>query len=311
MDTYEIDKIILILSNQDDRSTDDVISWLNYSDKKFLFLNEVNKINSIKLFSNSNIFYQINGVNILKNSSFWYRRYKFDLSDCINNSYFEDNNLIIDYLNKGLFLNFINRPIDNNIKKIEVYEQCEILNIKFPHFIFSNNLEEIIKFSNGEDLILKPMENFNFNLKFNNIDIIASYKLKKITFKNLMKVNQNFSNTFFQKYIDKKYEIRSFFLDNKFYSMAIFSQQNEKTKIDFRNYDYENPNRCIPYKLPKYFENKLLKLMQCLMLKSGSIDIVVSKNNEYYFLEVNPVGQFQWLSYHCNYYIEKKIAEKL
>lgn len=29
--------------------------------------------------------------------------------------------------------------------------------------------------------------------------------------------------------------------------MAIFSQQNEKTKIDFRNYDYSRPNRVVPY----------------------------------------------------------------
>lgn len=237
MDTYEIDKIILILSNQDDRSTDDVISWLNYFDKKFLFLNEVNKINCLKVFSNKNIFYQINNINIPKNSSFWYRRNNFELNDCITNQYFDDNNLIIDYLNKGLFLNFINRPIDNNIKKLEVYEYCETLNINFPKFIFTNNLDEIISFSNGEDLIMKPMENFKFNIKFNDENLIISYKLKRINYKNLLKLNKSFSNTFFQKYIDKKYEIRSFFLVDKFYSMAIFSQQNKKTKVDFRNYD--------------------------------------------------------------------------
>ena len=32
---------------------------------------------------------------------------------------------------------------------------------------------------------------------------------------------------------------------------------------------------------------------------------------EFVFLEVNPVGQFGWVSKNCNYYLEKKIALKL
>mgnify|MGYP003653909829 CR=1 FL=1 len=46
-------------------------------------------------------------------------------------------------------------------------------------------------------------------------------------------------------------------------------------------------------------------------LNCGSFDIIYTPSGEYYFLEVNPVGQFQWLSYNCNYFIEKLIAEGL
>jgi len=46
-------------------------------------------------------------------------------------------------------------------------------------------------------------------------------------------------------------------------------------------------------------------------LNSGSIDILVTPNNEYVFLEVNPVGQFGMVSQPCNYYLEKRIAERL
>lgn len=41
--------------------------------------------------------------------------------------------------------------------------------------------------------------------------------------------------------------------------MAIFSQENDKTKIDFRNYDIANPNRCVPYKLPRRIEKQLIR----------------------------------------------------
>lgn len=50
--------------------------------------------------------------------------------------------------------------------------------------------------------------------------------------------------------------------------------------------------------------------MTALDLNSGSIDFIKSGNN-YYFLEVNPIGQFGNVSTDCNYSLERKIAEFL
>ena len=51
--------------------------------------------------------------------------------------------------------------------------------------------------------------------------------------------------------------------------------------------------------------------MDNLKLNSGSIDLVYTKDEDYYFLEVNPVGQFAMVSEPCNYYLEKIVAQKL
>ena len=120
-----------------------------------------------------------------------------------------------------------------------------------------------------------------------------------------------FFPSLFQEYIEKKLEIRTFFMDGQFFSMAMFTQQDSKTTIDFRNYNFKSPIRTVPFKLPEIVENKLIALFELLNLKSGSIDIILSKKNEYVFLEINPVGQFGMVSYPCNYYLEKKIANKL
>ena len=93
--------------------------------------------------------------------------------------------------------------------------------------------------------------------------------------------------------------------------MAIFSQKNEGTVVDFRKYTDGNPQRKVPYKLPKSEEKKLIALMEELDLNTGSIDIIVDINNNYIFLEVNPVGQFGMTSVPCNYYLERKIAKTL
>lgn len=49
--------------------------------------------------------------------------------------------------------------------------------------------------------------------------------------------------------------------------------------------------------------------MNELELKTGSIDFILSKTDEYVFLEVNPVGQFGMVSELCNYSLYNKFAD--
>ena len=116
--------------------------------------------------------------------------------------------------------------------------------------------------------------------------------------------------SFFQEYIEKDFEIRSVRLIDEFYSMAIFSSHDSKTEEDFRRYNYKKSNRMIPFDLPLEIEKKLELLCNKLNLNFCSIDLLFSKG-EYYFLEINPVGQFGMTSKPCNYQIEKKIAQIL
>ena len=90
--------------------------------------------------------------------------------------------------------------------------------------------------------------------------------------------------------------------------MAIFSQLDDKTKLDYRNYNREKPNRNVPFKLPDKIKNQILDFINITRLNTGSIDLIYSKENDFVFLEVNPVGQFGWVSKYCNYYLEKKVA---
>jgi biotin carboxylase len=117
--------------------------------------------------------------------------------------------------------------------------------------------------------------------------------------------------SFIQKCVDKKFEIRAFFLNGDLYSMAIFSQNNSQTNIDFRHYDYDLPNRNIPFKFPQKISNQISTFMKAINLNCGSLDFIYSKNKEFIFLEVNPVGQFGMTSQPCNYNLEKIIATTL
>ncbi|QDW24735.1 grasp-with-spasm system ATP-grasp peptide maturase [Pedobacter sp. KBS0701] len=125
------------------------------------------------------------------------------------------------------------------------------------------------------------------------------------------KLTENFFPSLLQKKILKIADIRSVYFRGEFYSMAIFSQGNSKTDTDFRNYDTVTPNRNTPFKLPSDIEQKLSRLCKYLGQDFCSIDILMDSNYDFYFLEINPVGQFGMVSMPCNYYIEKKIANYL
>jgi len=114
-----------------------------------------------------------------------------------------------------------------------------------------------------------------------------------------------------QMQLNKLFELRIFFIKNEFYSMAIFSQENNKTKIDYRNNDKRFPNRYVPFKLPFHIQDKLSNLIKWTNLNTGSIDMVVTTSMDYYFLEINPCGQFGFVSENCNYFIDKRIAKYL
>ncbi len=122
---------------------------------------------------------------------------------------------------------------------------------------------------------------------------------------------EKFPLTLFQEQIDKILELRVFYLKGKMWTSAILSQQQENTLVDCRNYDIEKMNRVIPYTLPKDIEAKINSFMKIISMDTGSIDILVSNKNEYYFLEVNPGGQFTGYSEICNYNLEMKIAKHL
>ncbi len=51
--------------------------------------------------------------------------------------------------------------------------------------------------------------------------------------------------------------------------------------------------------------------MDKIGLNCGSLDFIVDINDKFYFLEVNPTGQFGMVDFPCNYNLHKIVAEQL
>lgn len=315
---------IIIQSDANDVSTDDVISWIRFLSKKkiCLFFDDFKIDNFEVALDLNNSYLKINNTKINLNDKFWHRRGLFEypilnndylFSSLFANLYKQNEKTMINTINNCDFLRgSINRQVDNDVEKLQMLFFCRKIGIKVPNLLISDNRNKVLEFIKAhKKVITKSLRHASTLFRYKNHLFQVGSGTILIDESIFNQYENQFSLSLFQEYIEKKYEIRSFYLNGQFKSMAIFSQLNEKTKVDFRNYDYENPNRLTPYQLPIELEVKLKSLMENLKINSGSIDIICTPNNEYYFLEINPIGQFQWLSRNCNYNIEKLIASEL
>jgi ATP-GRASP peptide maturase of grasp-with-spasm system len=178
-----------------------------------------------------------------------------------------------------------------------------------PSTIVCTTKVALINFYNAHKRIIIKDISAPFSYYKENMRILSL--TTEITECELENIPEKFYPSLFQELIEKKYELRVFYLEEICYSMAIFSQNDKQTSVDFRNYNHTKPNRRIPYNLPIEIKLKVVALMKDLNLETGSIDFIVTTSGDYIFLEVNPVGQFGMTSYPCNYYLEKKVAEYL
>lgn len=301
--------MILIFSIKNDFSTNEIIDYLLSKKYDFIRVNEDDFIEIERLDEKIIIKIKNTVVDFDSINSIWYRKSRLQIkksnlsNKSLENFINEENNVLNEYLLFKL-KEKINLGLYSSIKvnKLVVNELAKRVGLNTPQSFFRNSE----KFKPTTNLITKPInENSIVGINENSF-----YKLLTID-PCLINHNYEFSLSYFQEKIDKKYELRIFYLNGVTYSMAIFSQNNVKTNIDFRNYDSENPNRTVPYKLSNEMNKKIDNLMKLLGLNTGSIDILVDKNLNHYFLEVNPVGQFGMVSYPCNYNLEEKIANYL
>ncbi|GHV35276.1 hypothetical protein FACS1894178_4490 [Bacteroidia bacterium] len=308
---------IIIFSDKNDHTTTYIMQWIKY------YGEEVKRINFpdtnfkiISLAETAKIYTSYGIIELTKNDFCWFRRAKlYDLvspystsdEDCFYASekietLYALYNWIMD--NCGYWAN----PFASQPSKLHLLYIAQKYGFLTPDTIFSSKKEDIINmFAKHEKLAVKP---FTGLMKFEK-DSFSTTLTTLLQKEDLDKIPEAFGGLIIQQYIEKKYELRSFFIESQFYTMAIFSQNDDKTKIDFRNYNKEKPNKNVVFVLPEEYKNKLLLIAKNANIDTGSFDILVDNDDNYYFLEVNPIGQFGMVSYPCNYYIEQQIAELL
>ena len=317
--------MILIISSIDDQSTNDVIDWLRFYKISFLRIAQTDLLRYQNLQVNNDLFdvsfsigersYQLSDF-----SAVWYRRghigmafegliEKTALAQQVNNHLFTEAREIHKLARKTMWEQSLNKEEDIYLNKLELLKLAVATGIRIPDTLITGNKTEVMAFAAKHQGIIT--KNFSPGIFIKDKDRMLGNSTQLVEQAMIDDLPDHFYYTLFQERIDKLFELRIFFIAGAFYASAIFSQNNEQTKLDFRNYDHRKPNRTPPFQLPADIAAKLNLLMEKAGINCGSIDMMVSDKNEYIFLEVNPIGQFAQVSIPCNYKIEKKVAEHL
>lgn len=304
---------ILILSINKDYSTGEIIEWLLAWKISFVRINEDEPLNIIKIDKEEVIFlHQGEIYNINEFTGVWYRRGVITLESNNTSDYIkrENKEIIHSLYHRLLKFKHINTFFNSHINKVIVLNYNNLERVKLPAYTITEYKSNALDFFNrnkNDEIISKPVM-APFSKIVDNTFYMAY--TSKISLEDIKKLTDKFVPTFFQVYIKKRFEIRTFYLKGKFYSMCIFSQKNNRTEIDFRNYDKQKPNRQSPFKLPTFIENDLIRILSDFKLDCASLDLIFT-GEDFYLLDINPIGQFGMVSYPCNYNLEQKIANYL
>lgn len=328
-------RYILIITTSGDQSTNSVMDWIRSrgyfplrlnTDK--LFLDNRFSLSLNFGIDNNHILITVNNQCIKYKSikSIWFRKFavpKFaDIYESVEDIGNFTKHIKAEYFSAmfaffDLWKNNISSlggSITKQPTKMEMLINAKKFTIDIPETIITDNKKELQRFlAKHKGVITKPIRGGNqFYKKDKNGEVNGAMLFTELLNNSVIdKIPNYFFYTMFQEKLDKDFEIRVFYLDEKCYSMAIFSQLDKQTDIDLRMYNNERGNRTNPYQLPRFLEVKINKLMQSLNLKTGSLDIVKTKDNRFVFLEVNPWGQYGMVSDPCNYFLDDEIAKYL
>lgn len=316
--------MIFIISVEDDWTTNEVIDWLIHYNREYFRFN-LNKFFAyslnlqISVKTSFEITFKENGQKIHSDNikSIWFRRTSrtpdmlpIEIPSSIKSSltyeYIYSLNAIFNIIQDRFWINKFYSATNDKLETLLIAKSCGLVT---PETIITTNKNTLCEFRcKHKDVIMKAIHNVSpFDIDEKHYAVYTSLVSNEM----FNAMENTFFPTLFQVYIQKLFEIRCFYLDGEFFSMAIHSQKDEHTSIDFRVYNRQNPNRKTAYTLPVELESKLKILMNRLHLNSGSIDLILTPALEYVFLEVNPVGMFGMTSHPTNSYLERQIAQLL
>lgn len=181
--------------------------------------------------------------------------------------------------------------------------------LRTPETLISNDKKAIVEFARRfERCVMKAQTQPSF-LSDGEIYVLYANVVDAETIDREFDRYEN-SPAIFQGYVRKKYEARYTVVGDKHFVCRIENQRSERAKEDWRRYDLaRTPHRAV--EPPKEVRQKTSDFMKAIGLTYGALDFIVDENDDWIFLEANPVGQYGWIETLTGLPITDAIVERL
>jgi glutathione synthase/RimK-type ligase-like ATP-grasp enzyme len=223
-------------------------------------------------------------------------RYRlFALSEC--NEAFSGLWLIQD----AVWINDPNRTEQAAFKPYQL-RVAQLIGMKIPETLITNNPNKAINFIKKLGFTKTVYKAFSATeqdwretrlIRQNEIDLLNTVQ---------------YAPVIFQEYIPADIDLRITIIGNEIFAAAIYSQELSY-RVDYRMEMHWSKIK--PYELPQNIINQLQSMMAYLGLVYAAIDMRVTPEGEYIFLEINPAGQWLFIEERTKQPITEIFAELL
>lgn len=305
---------VLIISNIYDFSTDFVCQELSTRGIEYFRINRDDLIN-YEIYFNPLVPEIIGTYNDLSFSvtsetliSVYYRAPSF-LRDIYQDSKSEEEQLIrtqwtafLRYLIVFENAKWLNNPADIYKAEIKSYQLYVANKIGFnvPKTIITNKITKPIH----DKVAIKSIDTAIVNIDTNEGFVYTElYHKDELT-------EEVFSSPFFiQEGIVPKIDLRVTVVEEEVIAIKI-SDKKEESSIDIDWRRLKNELRYEVFELPEVVSDLCRELLKKLNLKFGGIDLVL-QNEKYFFIEINPTGEWSWLQQTTGVKIDSVIVNSL
>ena len=198
---------------------------------------------------------------------------------------------------------WMNSPSDTFYAENKIIQLNEAKKIGFriPKTILANSAEKILFDHNS--MIVKSLDTAIFNLGKTEAFVYTN----SINLQELKDAELSISPVIIQENLSPKIDYRVTVVGDKVFSVQILNNgqgvdgdwRKEKDDVNF-----------IPTDLPDEINDLCCMIIKNLGLAFGAIDLIYCKN-EFYFIEVNPTGEWAWLVDSANQKIYEAICDYL
>ena len=311
---------VLLFTNKEDVTTDFIVRELKRQEIDFYRFNteELSKSVKIDLNFEKEKYLLIDKLdnktyNLLDFTDIYYRRPELPLYDDEGLTDGEKSFLQIEiyYTLEGVYRLLSGKHWFNNVFAIrnaenKIYQLllAKEVGLTIPSTLISNHYDSVEQFLEKGNHIIKPVHNARMKDE-KHPQIVYTSEIKQT----IKKAEAEFNVNYLQKKIEKRCDVRATFVEEKCFAVTIDSQKLEETRVDWRK--GEHILHHTPIELPREIRLKCIQLMRRLDLHYGAIDFVLDKQGNYFFLEINPNGQWAWIEHLTGLPISKEIVKCL
>lgn len=196
---------------------------------------------------------------------------------------------------------------ENKLWQLQLAHQ---IGLNIPNTLFSNSAQEVKQHYHHLDgnMITKLIAPLSQTMDGSGIFMYTS-PVQENDINNVH--NIQFAPQIFQNNLPKACELRIIVVGNEVFSAGIDANSSLKGKTDWRRTTTNEDISWFKMPLPCELETQLKKFLTEMGLVYGAFDFILTPNDEYVFLELNPAGEWGWLQKDLNYPIAEAVANQL